>query len=437
MVTKLVEYALDSDVLAQVVRMPEGAIATRLVADGTGLKVQAFADPDIEDGVGYKIWLRLSTEPALREREEWSIGFADHDGVRFYGYAQPIETLVEEESFRPGYAHGAWSSSVAYEVGDQVERDGVLYVARESQAPQRPDLGGGTGAPFTPTTPGTDANVWAPVLAGGGAELAAELVVTDPLADQSVGETYAAGTPLETVLRDMLISYQLPSLANFNPSASSVIEHGTAYSWTTPVTFNSLNTENITLSSGEIEFRSGSVISSDTFTYASGTGTVAQSVPFTVPAGTFVVAAANAGQSGTATASQYWIEASGTNSNGGSFSRTDTINVYFRTYWGATSAQFTGSNGSTVVAALSGTTENDSKRTVTATSANANGSNYTYFAMPTCHFDAISSIVLNGAIPVYGAFTNKGTDTVNGVEYTFFESNAPGAFSSGDTLAVS
>ena len=265
-----------------------------------------------------------------------------------------------------------------------------------------------------------------------------ELVVTNPLADQTVGQTYPIGTSLEDILRDMLIAYQLPAFANLNPIASGTLEHGTAYAWTSPVTFNTTNTENVDAASGNIYFKKGStVLQSSSFTFATGTGTVAQSVTFAAPVGDFEVVSTNAGQSGTATSSQYTIRTEGNNTNGGGFNRQDTLNVYFRTYFGATATQFTGSNGSTVIAALSGTTENDSKRTVTATADNANGANYTYFAMPTCHFDAVSSIVLNGAIPVYSAFTNKGTETVNGIEYTFFESNAPGAFSNGDSLVVS
>jgi len=288
---------------------------------------------------------------------------------------------------------------------------------------------GATGPAGAAGSDGTD---------GGDPELQVALVVTNPLADQTVGQTYPAGTSLEAILRDMLIAYQLPAFASLNPIASGTLEHGTAYAWTSPVTFNTTNTENVDASSGNIYFKkSSTVLQSSAFTFATGTGTVAQSVTFAVPVGDFEVVATNAGQSGTAKSSQYTIRTEGNNTNGGGFSGQDTLNVYFRTYFGATATQFTGSNGASVTSALAGGTENDSKRTVTCTADNANGSNYTYFAMPTCHFDAVSSIVLNGAIPVYSAFTSKGTDTVNGVEYTFFESNAPGAFSSGDSLVVS
>ncbi len=435
MVTKLVEFTIPTDTLTQVLRLTEGATVTRLVSDGADLKVQAFQDPDAPPNAGFRVWLRTATESSDRERAEWSIGSATLGGVVYHGYAQPISAEAAEDDFTPGYVHGAWSavSDLGYEVGDIVNHLDILYVCREAQAPAR--------SGYVPKEPGAagSATAWQEVLGGGGGgELAAELVVTDPLADQSVGETYASGTPIETVLRDMLISYQLPAFANLNPIASGTLEHGTAYAWTSPVTFNTTNTENVDASSGNIYFKKGAtVLQSASFTFATGTGTVAQSVTFAPPVGDFEVVSTNAGQSGTAKSSQYTIRTEGNNTNGGGFNRQDTLNVYFRTYFGATATQFTGSNGSTVVAGLGGTTENDSKRTVTATSANANGSNYTYFVMPTCHFDAVSSIVLNGAIPVYSAFTDKGTDTVNGVEYTFFESNAPGAFSSGDSLVVS
>jgi hypothetical protein len=436
MVMRLVEFTVSTDILTQVVRMTEGATVTRLVSDGTDLKVQAFQDPDADPSAGFRVWLRTAAESSDREREEWFIGSATLGGVQYFGYAQPLTESGAEEEYAPGYVHGSWSSGTTqgYEVGDLVNHNDVLYVCREAQAPAR--------VGFTPKEPGAagSSSAWEVALSGGsgGGELQAELVVTDPLADQSVGETYGVGTTIESVLRDMLISYQLPALSNLNPMASSVLEHGTAYTWTTPVAFNTTNTENITAGSGVISFKKAStVLNTDTFTYSTGTGTVAQSVAFPVPAGDFEVVSTNAGQSGTALNAQYTILVQGTNTNGGGFSRQDTLNVYYRTYFGATSTQFTGTNGSSVVAGLGGGTENDSKRTVTCTAANAGASNYTYFVMPTCHFDGVSSIVLNGAIPVYGAFTDKGTDTINGVEYTFFESNAPGAFSNGDSLVVS
>ena len=89
-----------------------------------------------------------------------------------------------------------------------------------------------------------------------------------------------------------------------------------------------------------------------------------------------------------------------------------------------------------MTANLSSALENDSKRTVTVPSIAS--TDYTYFVMPTCHWEAISNIVLNGSIPVYSAFVNKGTQVLpDGVEYTFIESEDPGGYSQGDTLVVS
>ena len=135
MAARLVEYALDADALTQVVPMPLGASVTRLVHDGSVLKVQAFADADEPDGPGFKVWLRLTSEATSRERAQWAIGFAEHDGVTFYGFAQPITEAIEEDSYKPGYVHGAWSSGTGYEVGDQVRHADAVYICRTSQAP--------------------------------------------------------------------------------------------------------------------------------------------------------------------------------------------------------------------------------------------------------------------------------------------------------------
>tara|TARA_R110000868_G_scaffold81820_8_gene231427 strand:+ start:1415 stop:2818 length:1404 start_codon:yes stop_codon:yes gene_type:complete len=270
-----------------------------------------------------------------------------------------------------------------------------------------------------------------------GAELSSSLTISDPVGpDQTSNQVYNQGTSLEVIIRDMLISYQVPDVTNISSPNPSIIEHNATISFTT-VDFTKSNNSNIDTSvDGHVIYIDPHAANVDvSFTHAAATS---QTVNVTV-SDTAQIVTSNAGASGTAKSSTgHKLQVTGQDSQGSSFERTESWSVYFRSYFGASATTYTSSNGDDIILEMTNSIlDADSKRTIVADSTSADTSKYTYLITPTCHYEAISSIVQNGATQVYGAFTSAGEQVVNDIKYTFFKSNTPGAFASGDSLVVS
>jgi hypothetical protein len=303
-------------------------------------------------------------------------------------------------------------------------------------APVQSIVGGGS------TTVTDDGNGAFTVTSTGGSsgadpELELPITSTETLGGITAGETFAAGTTLEALWNRLLVTFQVPDISNITSPNPGTVEHGTSLNWSS-VSFSKTNPTNIdTTDPGDTIFTdpvgTGSVSTAFLFN-TSGSQTMSQSVNTTA-----LVTGSNPGASGTPlNQSGFRIQVRGTDTQGSSFERTESWSVRYRRYFGASTISFNGSNGSSIISdmATNGLSTN-SKGTYTAPT-NANGGSYdTYFVVPTCHFDGFSSIVLNGALPVYGAFTDAGVQVINGVEYTFFKSNSPGGYTPGDKLVVS
>ena len=272
---------------------------------------------------------------------------------------------------------------------------------------------------------------------GAAAELTQELVSTETIGGISATDTFAAGTTLEQMWRDLLITYQAPTL-NFGNVLSGTAEHGvTAYNISS-LSCTKGNPENINTGiAGSVSFNDPNNLNDQNRSVTWNTS-ASQTVSFSPIAGTYIVSTGSPGSSGQPLSRSYSISASGTNTEGGGFSDTDSINVYFRTYFKTSSTIFNGSNGAVILGGSGPSAlDNNSKRTWTCTADNNDPTLYTYFVMPECHFDGITKIVADGALPVYDAFTNLGNQNISGVTYTFFKSNSLQAFSSGVELETS
>jgi hypothetical protein len=267
----------------------------------------------------------------------------------------------------------------------------------------------------------------------------ASITITDAVGpDQSTGQVYAAGVELESIVRDMLVSYQVPDVTNITSPNPGTLEHGSALSFST-TSFNKSNNFNIDLGVDGAVIYTDPVSTNDVTSAVTHIASSSQTVSIAV-SDTVRVVSSNAGATGTARFNNgYKLQVTGTSSKGISFERTEYWRIYFRTYFGASSTLFDGSNGASVISDMANSVlENDSKRTVTCTSDNQNVTKATYFVMPTCHLDSMGlSIIQNGATPVASAFATAGSEVVNGVEYSFLKSNALGAFASGDVLVIS
>ena len=129
---------------------------------------------------------------------------------------------------------------------------------------------------------------------------------------------------------------------------------------------------------------------------------------------------------------------------------TQTTNSNFRFQWRnyllATSVNLNSSsalqtalnNGSVVIQSPFDTNKS---WTATAAAANNTGTNFTYIVYPQGH-GSITSVILNGALDVFGGFTEQTQQTANNNQsasqtWRIYKSNQPGAFSSGDSLVIS
>lgn len=144
MAIQLVTTVLDTSLFTQVIRLAEGSVPKRITESGGNLVLESYSDPSVTTGAGFRVWLRTSAESASRLRAQWYLGRATVASTEYYGYAQIIEEVEEQEDYLPGYFYGPWSDTSAYDVGDYVRANNGLYVCRVSLPPNR---GGGRDEP--------------------------------------------------------------------------------------------------------------------------------------------------------------------------------------------------------------------------------------------------------------------------------------------------
>lgn len=228
-------------------------------------------------------------------------------------------------------------------------------------------------------------------------ELTSSLTVSDPVGpDQTVGQVYASGTDLEVIIRDMLVSYQVPTISGLS-SLASEIEVGSPYLITT-VSFNTNNTENIN-SSATLLFRRGSTTqNTQALTLNSGTGTVSQSGAFSPAAsGTYTISASSNTQ-------QYSIRVQGTSTQAASVTSTETITVKYRSFAFPSTAQTAASAVSDITA---GNDDLTTSTNVNFTTVNTDsGGNYSWIAFPAAYFSGTPSIVVTDTSSGFAAAHN-------------------------------
>jgi hypothetical protein len=272
------------------------------------------------------------------------------------------------------------------------------------------------------------------------ATLTQTLVSNQNVGGISSGDTFTAGSSIEALLRDMLISYIEPVISNLfiklggsnistavrdvgNPftcnSASftaTVDSPDGNYPVSASITSSGadIGTQQIYLSntvSGTNNFSLGSTL---TINKASSAG----SVLFTVN-----------------TKSQTTVD---TQSTSTSFA------FYWRNYLAASSTIITNdSTAQTVIdsGTVTSTLTTSKSWTATCDSNNANLSNYTYIIYPATYGD-LSNVIQNGSLPVLTAFTKLGDYTIanaysSSTSFRVYKSNQPGAFAAGVTLTIS
>ena len=272
------------------------------------------------------------------------------------------------------------------------------------------------------------------------ATLTQTLISNQNVGGISSGDTFAAGSSIEALLRDLLISYIEPVISNLilklggSNISTATRDVGNSFTCNT-ASFNAtvdspdgnypvsasitasgadIGTQQIYLSdttSGTNNFSLGSTL---TINRASSAG----SVLFTVN-----------------TKSQTTVDTQSTNTS---------FAFYWRDYLAASSTIIIdNSTAQTVVnsGTVASTLTTTKAWTVTCDANNANLSNYTYIIYPATYGD-LSNVIQNGSLPVLTAFTKTGDFTVtNGftssTTFRVYQSNQPGAFASGVTLIIS
>jgi hypothetical protein len=256
----------------------------------------------------------------------------------------------------------------------------------------------------------------------------------------SSGDIFLAGSSIEALLRDMLISYIEPTISNLtirfgNTTISTAIrdvgDSFTCNSCSFSATVDSPD-GNYPVSASITS--SGADAGTSQF-YLSNTTSNTNAFPF---GGTAIINKASSAGSVLFTLNTKSQTTADTQSTSTSFS------FLYRNYLAASSTIIIdNSTAQTVVS--SGTVDSilttSKSWTATCNANNANLSNYTYIIYPAAYGD-LSNVIQNGSLPVLTAFTKTGDFTVantygSSTSFRVYQSNQPGAFASGVTLTIS
>lgn len=264
------------------------------------------------------------------------------------------------------------------------------------------------------------------------------------------GDTFLEGSSIESVLRSMLITYIGPSLGGLNlKNGSSTISNSTRD------VGESFTVDSATFSAGVDNPNGDFPQSASLSCTGADIGSFSENGPEDVQASNTITFStprtiSRANSSGTVS---FNVSTEARNS-GDTQSTPKNFTFRWRNYLAASSTII--SDETTLQDVL----DNDLVQspfdtniswTATANSSNNNTSNFTYIIYPSSGdgkggYGTISNIILNGALSIFdgtsGAFTYLGTFTANNnqtvsKEWRVYKSNAPGAFSSGDKLAIS
>lgn len=222
--------------------------------------------------------------------------------------------------------------------------------------------------------------------------------------------TYASGTTIETVLRDVLIHYQTPSISNFtaNGIPTTAQEHGSTDTITT-ATWLINNASNVDGAvTGTISYYDPVGTDSQSYTgiaYTDSGYTLNKAITLNVTSGTAGATSTSLEQNNT-----YYLRLSGLQNTQGALLATanDYITVRYRSFVITSSTAIaagavTSTTGNALLAdALAGShgatvefnnLSSNSRRQTTLTYPDT--SNYWYLCMPQCHYEYVNKITTN------------------------------------------
>jgi len=256
----------------------------------------------------------------------------------------------------------------------------------------------------------------------------------------SSGDSFTQGSSIEALLRSMLIAYIEPVISSLvirldgSSISTATRDVGNSFTCNTSSFSATLDSPNGNYPTGASITASGADIGTQQIFLSN---TIVGSNAFGLGSTLTIVRASSAGSVSFTvnTKSQTTVD---TQSTSTSFA------FYWRNYLGASSTSVVDNTTAQAVVTsgtVASTLTTGKSWTATCTSANANGSNYTFITYPASYGD-LSNVIQNGSLPVLTAFTKKGDFTVansfgSSNSFRVYQSNQPGAFSAGTTLTIS
>ena len=275
---------------------------------------------------------------------------------------------------------------------------------------------------------------------GGSADLTQQLTANLTVGGVTSGDTFASGSSIEQLLRDMLITYQEPTLG-----ALSIRNGGSAISTAARDVGASFTCDDATFTAG-VDSPNGDYPQSASLSCTGADiGSFSEDGPNDVVASNTITfgtsrTISRATDSGTVT---FTVSTDSRNS-GDTQSTSRSFSFQWRNYLAASSTVI--SSGTTLQSVLDNDLvqsplDTNKSWNATCNSDNNDGTKYTYIMYPAAYGD-LSGIIQDGATPVLGAFTKLGDYTADNPEgssnsFRVYQSNARGAFGNGVTLAIS
>jgi len=323
---------------------------------------------------------------------------------------------------------------------DSVTNSGDDYTINAADAPVQTITSGSANVTIAEPTTG-DFEI--SVAAGADAETTFAYTTTDAIGSIPAGTNITIGTPLEDIIRDMLVSYQnlVLSIGNSFPT----LQHDIAFSQAN-YTLNRTNPQSVDTSanSGACTFVDEFGTDDVNFSYTPD-GTSSQSINVGVNFTPVVSPTATAGQDGQPknNNSGNFLQFAEDNTLGATRTTRKDYRVWFRRYFGTSILNVTSANlddrfDSLVSNMLDSDLSSDSYGDYIAppdSQASASDS-YMYFICPECHITAGDFIITDGSFDITSAWPVLGQVTRNGCAYRVLVSDTPAAYVSGQLIQL-
>lgn len=266
---------------------------------------------------------------------------------------------------------------------------------------------------------------------------------TDTQGGIPAGTTISIGTPLEDLIRDMLVSYQ--NLVLSIGTSIPTLEHDASFSQN-DYTLNRTNP-----GSGDTSANSGTAVFNDEFgtndlnVNYTPNGLSSQSITVGVSFTPVVSPTATAGQDGQPknNNSGNYIEFSEDNTQSATRTTRRDYKVWFKSYFGTSTLNVNAGNLATIFPSLLSNMQDANLTSDSYGSYNAPpnsqeslSDSYMYFICPECHITAGDYIITDGSFDITTAWDVLGEVVHNGCAYRVLVSDTPAAYEANQLITL-